>query len=240
MIMDLETNKKLGFFSFLLFPNTAILDPRMTMNLPPFLTASTAMDAMTHAIEAYTCKQKNSFSDAHSLEAIRLISGNLIKVLRNPNGNKQGRFHLANAACLAGVAFSNSGVALVHALGHALGGVCRVPHGVAMNIFLPFGLDYNIAVSADAIGELLLPLAGPDIYSKTPEDRRAHETVAHIRSLRDELFQLAGLPRTLREAGVQREDFEEVAQKTLKDAAITLNLAKATHEDIVAILDKAY
>jgi alcohol dehydrogenase len=240
MIMDPETNKKLGFFSFLLFPNTAILDPRMTASLPALLTASTAMDAMTHAIEGYTCKQKNSFSDAHSIEAIKLISENLTGVLKDPDKNKQGRFHLANAACLAGVALSNAGVALVHALGHALGGVCHVPHGVAMNIFLPHGLEYNIPASGKAIGELLMPLAGAEVYSKTPDNSKASETVARIHSLKDTLFELAELPRTLKEAGVKKEDFEEVAEKTLSDAAITLNPSKADHDAILKILNKAY
>jgi alcohol dehydrogenase len=239
MIKDIERNKKLGFFSYMLFPNTAILDPRMTLTLPPLDTAATAMDALTHAIEAYICNQKNVISDAYSEASIRLISTNLLKVLNNST-DVNGRFHLANAACMAGTAFSNSGVGLVHALGHALGGICHVAHGVAMNIFLPHGLEFNISERQDDIGTLLLPLCGPEVYVHTPPEARAEKVVAYLRQLKDDLFRLAELPRTLREAGVKEESLAAVAQQGIKDPALNFNPVKLSYEDARAIIQKAF
>ncbi len=196
MIMDVAKKQKMLFASYLLFPKTAILDPRMTVSLPMLTTAATAMDAMTHAIEACICKPRNPFSHAHSIEAIKLIGKYLPTVMNNPD-DREARFYLANAACMAGAAFSNSGVGLIHALGHALGGVCQVPHGIAMNIMLPYGLEFNLPAVGEIIGELLLPLVGPERYVATPAGDRPPKTIACLREIQNELYKSAKLPRTL-------------------------------------------
>jgi alcohol dehydrogenase len=115
--------------------------------------------------------------------------------------DKEGRLALANASTLAGIAFSNAMVGVVHNLGHATGGVCHVPHGVAMNIYLPVGLEYNKAKTGHQIGELLMPLGGPEEYAATPVDKRADRVIAIIRAMKDELYEICKLPRTLKEAG---------------------------------------
>lgn len=239
MIMDKFKSQKMLFASYLLFPNTAILDPRMTRSLPPLTTAATAMDAMTHAIEACICKPRNPFSNAHSREAIRLIAKYLPAVINAPD-DREARFYLANAACMAGAAFSNSGVGLIHALGHALGGVCRVPHGVAMNIILPYGLEFNLPAVADIIGELLLPLAGPERYVAMPAGDRPRDTIAALRKIQNQLYTSTTLPRTLAEAGVQKDAFGEIAQKAVKDPALALNPLPVDYEDALGILGDAY
>ena len=238
MIRDAQKEEKILLASYLLFPNVAILDPRMTLSLPPFVTAATAMDALAHAVEGFICKQKNPFSDAHSLEAIRLIQENLIKVLQD-GSDEQGRFNLANAATLAGASFSNAGVGLIHALGHALGGVCHIAHGVAINIFLPHGLAYNMSKVAVSIGELLLPLAGPEVYVATASEKRPYKTLEAIRAIQDEVYALTQLPRTLAEAGVEEDLIGEIAQKAVADPALYFNPLKVNIEDIAAILKKA-
>lgn len=239
MIRDAAQNRKLLFASYLLFPKTVILDPRMTVSLPPLVTAATAVDALTHAIEAYICKPRNPFSDAHSIEAIKLISKYLPLVLANSE-NQEARFYLANAACLAGAAFSNSGVGVIHALGHALGGVCHVPHGVAMNIFLTHGLEYNMPAVHQEIGELLLPLAGPEVYVQTPAEARPAGMVQEILRLQAKLYGLTGLPRTLKAAGVNQASFNEIAQIAVKDASLAFNPLPFTYEDALKLLRKAY
>ena len=118
VIADHERSVKLPFVSYFLLPDVAVLDSRMTKTLPPALTASTGMDAMTHACEAYTCMAKNPVSDSNALEAIRLIAENILNVVKKPN-DMEGRLALANASALAGMAFSNSMVGMVHMLGHA-------------------------------------------------------------------------------------------------------------------------
>jgi alcohol dehydrogenase len=239
MIRDPDQNEKVIFAAYQLIPDVAILDPGMTVSLPPLLTAATAMDAMSHAMEACMSNHRNPFSDAHSFTAIKLIRENLLPVIHNGE-DIQGRFYLANAACMAGAAFSNSGVGVIHALGHALGGECGVPHGVAMNIFLPHGLEYNMSEVKDIIAELLLPLAGPEVYVQTPKDMRAEKTVECIRKFKDQLYELTKLSRNLNEAGVKENALEAIAQKAVKDAAVYFNPKKITYEDALSLLEKAF
>jgi len=239
MITDTENHLKLPFTSRFLLPRLAILDPRMTLGLPPAITAATAMDAMTHAVESYICLQKNPLSDAYGWAAIRLIRAHLIPVLRD-GGDENGRLALANASCMAGVAFSNSMVGIVHALGHGCGAACGVPHGVAMNIFLPHGLEYNMAKTRPLLAELLLHLGGPETYAATPAGDRAARTVAEIRGLQADIHRITRLPRTLKEAGIPREKLEIIAEKALGDGALLFNPVGVDYRDALAVVRNAY
>ena len=240
VVSDLEKNVKIPFTSYYLMPHAAILDPRMTQTLPPHLTAMTAMDAMTHAVEAYTCLAANPLSDAYASAAIKKISENLFKVLDNPS-EPQGRLELAQASTMAGIAFSNSMVGVVHSLGHALGAVAHLPHGLCMNLFLPYVLEYNQDVNGDKIADLLLPLAGPEVYAHTPADQRAAKAISVIRGMRDELHSKTKLPRTLQETGkVKKEQLIEVAKKALDDGSIIYNPKEASLDDLIGILEKAW
>ena len=157
------------------------------------------------------------------------------------NGEDEiGRLALANASCLAGVAFSNSMVGLIHALGHGLGGACSVPHGVAMNIFLPYGLEYNMGKIKALVGELLLPLAGQDVYASTPDGEKAEKAVAVIREMQNDLHRLVNLPRTLREAGVPGEKLEEIADKAIGDGALLYNPEGVDRGDALEIVKNAF
>lgn len=240
VVSDTEKNLKMPFASYYLMPHAAILDPRMTQTLPPHLTAMTAMDAMTHAVEAYTCMAANPISDAYATAAVKKVSENLFKVLDNPT-DAQGRLELAQASTMAGIAFSNSMVGLVHSLGHALGAVAHLPHGLCMNLFLPYVLEYNKAVNGDKIADLLLPLAGADIFAQTPAHLRADKAIASIAAMRDRIYALTKLPRTLSETGkVTEAQFDEIAEKALNDGSIIYNPKEATLEDLKSILKKAW
>ena len=240
VVSDTQKNVKLAFASSYLMPHAAILDPRMTQTLPPHLTAMTGMDALTHCIEAYTCLAANPLSDAYASAGIKKISENLFKVLENPN-DTQARLELAQASTMAGIAFSNSMVGLVHSLGHALGAVAHLPHGLCMNLFLPYVLEYNKEVNAHKVGELLLALAGADIYSQTPANQRADKAIATIMTIRDRLFSLTKLPRTLQETGkVTEAQLDEIAEKALNDGSIIYNPKEANLQDLRAILQKAW
>ena len=240
VVSDTEKNVKMPFASYYLMPHAAILDPRMTQTLPPHLTAMTAMDAMTHAVEAYTCMAANPISDAYATAAVKKVSANLFNVLDNPT-DAQGRLELAQASTMAGIAFSNSMVGLVHSLGHALGAVAHLPHGLCMNLFLPYVLEYNKEVNGDRIAELLLPLAGADIYAQTPAHLRADKTIATILTMRDRIYSLTKLPRTLSETGkISESQLDEVAEKALNDGSIIYNPKEASLEDLKSILKKAW
>ncbi|TSH77613.1 iron-containing alcohol dehydrogenase [Acinetobacter sp. RF15A] len=240
VVSDTEKNVKMPFASYYLMPHAAILDPRMTQTLPPHLTAMTAMDAMTHAVEAYTCMAANPISDAYATAAIKKISAHLFNVLDTPT-DAQGRLELAQASTMAGIAFSNSMVGLVHSLGHSLGAVAHLPHGLCMNLFLPYVLEYNKEVNGERIADLLLPLAGADIYAQTPAHLRADKTIAMIMTMRDRIYSLTKLPRTLSETGkISEAQLDEVAEKALNDGSIIYNPKEATLEDLKSILKKAW
>lgn len=240
VISDLEKNVKLPFTSYFLMPNAAILDPRMTATLPPHITAMTGMDALTHAVEAYTCMASNPISDAYAFGAIKKISENLLKVLDEPK-NPEARLELAQASTMAGIAFSNSMVGLVHSLGHATGAVAHLPHGLCMSLFLPYVLEYNKDTISHKLAELLLPLAGADVYASTPADQRAQKSIQVIRQMRDVLNERTKLPRTLKETGkVTEVQLDEIAAKALDDGSIIFNPREASIADLKAILKKAW
>lgn len=239
VIKDTERNIKIAVNSPYLVPKVAILDPKMTQTLPLFILASTAMDALTHAIESYTCLQKNPVSDAFSIAAIELISQNLIEAIKFPKTDAY-IFNLANAAFLAGVALSNSIAGVVHSLGHATGSLAKLPHGVVMSIFLPYGLEYNLDKISSSLGKLLLPLAGEKFYFTTSEEERAGKVISYIKSIRDQLYTLVKLPRTLKEAGVNQNLIVEIAKIAINDGSIAFNPVEVEYNDALSILEKAY
>ncbi len=240
VVSDTESSVKLPFVSYFLMPNATILDPRMTLTLPPHITAMTAMDALTHAVEAYTCLAANPLSDAYASSAVRKVSENLMKVMDFPK-DADARLELAQASTMAGIAFSNSMVGLVHSLGHALGAVCHLPHGLCMNLFLPYVLEYNRNANGEKVGELLLPLAGADIYGTTPRDQRVDKVINIIRDMRDQLYNACQLPRTLKETEkVSIDQLEQVAKLALDDGSIIYNPSESDFNEIMDILKQAW
>lgn len=239
VIADPDRHVKMEFISYHLLPDVAVLDPRMTVSLPPKITASTGMDALSHAIEAYSCIQKNPLSDAYAAAAINLIREYLPRAVENGK-DQEARLAMANASLMAGIAFSNSMVGVVHAIGHACGGVCHVPHGDAMTILLPHGMEYNLEKVGHYYGELLLPLAGAEVYAATPKDKRAERAIREVSDMSERFKQLCGLPTKLREAGVKEENFDEIAMKAVNDGAVIVNPVEVEYDDVIGILEKAY
>ncbi|MGD9386938.1 MAG: iron-containing alcohol dehydrogenase [Gammaproteobacteria bacterium] len=240
IVKDEERGVKLPFASPFLMPDAAVLDPRMTLSLPAQITAATGMDAMTHACESFICLAKNPMSDAYATAAIRAISANLLHVLDHP-ADEQARLALAQAAAMAGIAFSNSMVGLVHSLGHSVGALCHLHHGTCMSILLPAVLEYNLEARREAIGELLLPLAGADTFAATPPEQRADKAIAHLKRLKDEIHARCGLPRTLSETGkVEESQLEQIAAMSLDDGSIIFNPVEVSQEEALGVLRRAW
>lgn len=239
VISNPEKNIKMEFLSYNLLPDVAVLDSRLTVSLPAKTTASTGMDALCHAVEAYTCMQKNPLSDAYSFAAINLIREYLPKVIENGK-DEEARLAMANASLMAGVSFSNSMVGLVHAIGHACGGVCHISHGDAMTILLPHCMEYNMDKMGKLYGELLLPLAGAECYASTPENERGGKAVECIRQMTSKFKACCGLPTALSETKVKKEDFPRIAKAALNDGAMITNPKEADYDDVMSILNKAY
>ena len=248
VIKDHERHQKIIFTSYFLLPDAAILDSRMTLTLPSAITAATAMDALTHAMEAYTCLAKNPLSDASAISAIELIARHLMPVMKQPD-DRDGRLALALAATLAGMAFSNAMVGMVHNIGHAIGAVCGVPHGTCMAILLPYGLEYNLHRNGHLTAELLLPLEGADVYARTPQEKRALRVIARVRELNQSLYDITHgrHARFLGEISdrdgnpaVPKDRLPDIITTAKTDAALILNPEDLDDEDYRMVLEHAW
>jgi alcohol dehydrogenase len=240
VIKDTHKQKKDGFQSSHLLPAVAVIDPRMTLTVPPAITAATAMDALTHAVEAYTCLAKNPISDAYASTAIRKVVSALPVVLEQPK-NIDARLDLAEAATMAGIAFSNSMVGLVHSIGHSLGAECHLHHGTCMSLLLPYVLEYNLETIHDDLGALLPFLAGDEVAMATPAGDRAEASIAAIRDLRNVIYESTGLPRSLEESGkVDKSQFARIADLSVDDGSLMFNPVEADRSDVLGILEKAW
>lgn len=239
VISNPDKQIKMEYISYNLVPDVAVLDPAMTISLPKKITASTAIDALTHSIEAYTCLQKNPVSDAYSTSSIKMIIENIDKVIKNGK-DEQARLAMATGSFMAGVAFSNSMVGIIHAIGHALGSVSYVAHGDAMAILLVPCMEFNKDKIGHYYGELLLYVGGPEIYASTPVEERGNKTIELIKILLKDLNKNAGLPITLREAKVSKNDFNRIAEVAINDGATITNPVEVTYEAVIKILNEAY
>ena len=239
VINDVENQVKMPFTSNLLLPKVAVIDPRMTISLPAHITAATGMDALTHAVEAYTCLQKNPMSDAYAISAINLVRENLINVVTDGT-NKQARFAMANASTMAGIAFSNSMVGAVHAIGHACGAIAHVHHGNAMAILLPYVMKFNMDMLKTLYAELLLSVAGEKVFIETKAEDRALKTVETILLMKHSLNKLCKMPVKLGEAGVTESQFEQIAKNAMNDGAMLPNPKELNETDIINILKEAF
>lgn len=237
VIKDDKTHIKQEYISQSLLPNVAILDSIFTQSLPAKLTASTAIDALTHAIEAYTSLQKNPISDVYAITSIKLIANNLIKVLKN--NNKQARINLALASCLAGIAFSNAMVGIVHAIGHAVGGYKNIPHGNAMAILLPHCMKFNLDKCKKEYEEILLHFVGESKYVLISKENRANQLIVEVEKLLHLLNKKYGLPLSLKDYGVNENDLLEIANRALNDGAVIVNKKRVFKDDIINILRNA-
>ncbi len=218
-----DKSVKLEYISPYMMPDAAVLDARMTQSLPPRITASTGLDALCHAVEAYTCDQKNPMSDAYALAAIERIV-QALPVAVGPHGASV-RIDMAVAACMAGAAFGNSMVGAVHAIGHALGGVCHIAHGEAMAILLPYVMEFNRPKVEPLYRDLLRFFPGHD------------DPVEAVRSFIHDIAAVSNLPLRLSETGrFDPDKIPEIAEKAINDGSMIVNPSYLSKEDVANIL----
>jgi alcohol dehydrogenase class IV len=199
-----------------IMPNTAILDPRFTMTLPPGLTATTAMDAMTHAVEALTSTLSNRICDGQALHAIRLIAENL-PIAVTDGRDEKARLNMQVAATMAGWAFTIAQVGLVHAMAHTLGILQSIPHGAACGILLPKVMRFNVDFAADKLALVAQALgvktAGMDEHKAALAAADAVET----------LMKKVGHPMRLQDVGVPEESLGICALHAIADTPSLFN-----------------
>lgn len=240
VVADTAANVKLSYTSYRLVPDVAFLDPALTQSLPPKLTSTTGMDALTHAIEAYTSVQKNPVSDAFATGAIELIARNIFTACETP-GDADARTALALGSLMAGAAFSNAMVGIVHAVGHSLGGLCHIPHGQAMMLLLPHCVDWNLAhgVHAGLYGELLRAL-DPTRYDATAPEGRDAAFAAALHEMNAQFHERWNVPTALSELGIDRSMLEQVAHQARYDGAAIYNTEEISEQGALEVLNAAW
>ena len=229
-----ETTKA-GVSSPVLLPDVAVLDPALTLGLPPAVTAMTGVDAMVHAIEAYTSRhKKNPLSDMLAVQALQLLSGN-IRTAVHDGSNREAREKMLLGACLAGQAFANAPVAAVHALAYPLGGHYHIPHGLSNSLVLPSVMAFN----AEAASTLYAELADV-VIGRTVDGSDEAKTTALIQALRA-LIDDVQLPATLSSAKVLEKDLEMLAEDAMLQQRLLINNPRdVAYEDALAIYRAAW
>lgn len=225
-----ETTKA-GIVSPVLQPDVALLDAQLTTGLPPAITAATGVDAMVHAIEAYTtAHKKNPVSDMLAREALRLLAGNIANATHN-GSDLQARSNMLLGALFAGQAFANAPVAAVHALAYPLGGHFHIPHGLSNSLVLPQVLRFNAPVAADAYAELAPCIMGSD-FQAGPSAQVTEQLIAWLEGL----IQTLGLPTRLRDCGVRESALEVLASDAMQQQRLLVNNPRPLSEqDVLAI-----
>lgn len=267
VIKDDATSTKITYVSPYLTPSLAVLDPELTLGLPPRLTASTGLDALTHAVEAYLSTNHNPLSDALALGAVRAIFRWLpgavagaadFTAAGREAGGKTGeghageghghdagdpghlaaRYAMLTASTAAGMAFASAMVGIVHAMAHALGGIAGVPHGEANAVLLAAGLRFNAAACPERARELAVAM-GRDVAGLT-SDEAAAAAVNAVEELCHVLYQACGLPRSLNALGVPEDVLEAVAEAAAVDGAVFTNPRVPEEGEILALLREVY
>lgn len=228
-IVTTGATTKMGVVAPQLYADLALLDAELTLGLPPQVTAATGIDAMVHAIEAYTSKhKKNPLSDILARKALQLLSANLIVACENGK-NLAARQGMLLGAMLAGQAFSNSPVAAVHALAYPIGGIFHVPHGLSNSLVLPHVLRFNAPEAAALyaeLAEIVVPAASGSVEARAEALAVAMQQLATV----------TGIERTLQQVGIKESDLDRLADDAMLQTRLLGNNPRTvTRDDARAI-----
>lgn len=229
IITDENTHVKMAIVDTNVTPILSINDSGIMSNMPAGLTAATGMDALTHAVEAYVSTGASPITDACAVKAIELIATSLPTAVAEPK-NMAARENMAYAQFLAGMAFNNASLGYVHAMAHQLGGMYDLPHGVCNALLLPHVEAFNESAATERLNTV------GKILSDNNGDLAGLNTIDAIKKLAD----IVNIPKSLKELGVKREDFDELATNALKDVCGLSNPVQASHEQIVGIFENAF
>ncbi|MCX5907172.1 MAG: iron-containing alcohol dehydrogenase [Deltaproteobacteria bacterium] len=233
VITDKARKYKASIRSPYLIPKVALLDPELLLTLPPPILAATGMDAYTHAYESFVSPVTNPVSQALAFDSMRLIGRNLRRLYANPDNLEAAEAMMA-ASTMAGMAFFNGRVGIVHAMAHPMGGHFNVPHGVANAILLPFCMDYT-------------RIAVPDLFSRIAEamdedirglsvEAASKKAVEAVRNLSADIH----IPKAMRDVGVKKEALDLMTKDAVTSGIHITTPRKVSGEDMKAIYEAAY
>jgi 4-hydroxybutyrate dehydrogenase len=222
---------KVVIFSPHLLANAAILDPELTVLLPPFVTAATGMDALTHNLEAYVAKGDHPLADAIAVDGLRRIGKHLARAVKDGH-DLEAREQMLLGSAMGAIAFQK-GLGACHSVAHALTPVAGTHHGLANSLMLPAVIEFNRAAAEERLAEAAVAL-GIDARMSAPE--RAHACAQLV----DDLRAACGLPRRLSQAGVKREMIPRLVEKSLADACHQSNPRPCSREDFERLIGAAF
>lgn len=242
VITDLETHTKIALTDPLMLPDVAILDARFTLSVPPFVTADTGMDVITHAIEAFVSAKAGSFSDVYAEKAIRLAFENLLNAYTNGK-DEMARQNMHDASCMAGIAFTNAGLGINHSLAHVIGGRFKISHGRANAILMPHVIAFNSGLidgTVQANGaryEVIANLVGIQLGD------RSSNIMALIELIKAFNTKMA-IPSSFKAYGMDEQLYKhsvaEMASIALSDVCTGANPRKVTQSDLETLLLDTY
>jgi alcohol dehydrogenase len=230
VITDSEDRFKFTLKDVRIAPRIALLDPELTRSMPPDLTAATGMDALTHAVESFTAPSAHVLSDAAALQAVDLVSAHLVRAVSRGD-DLEARAGMLLGSVLAGIAFSHSDVGAVHCIAEAMGGIYDAPHGACNAVVLPEMMAWN----REACPERYARIASAMGIGATGPDRGAEAAVEAVRGLAKEV----GLPG-VRELGLRREDFGELARRSVRNGSNASNPRVMTEADYIRVLERLW
>ncbi len=232
IISDEARAVKVAIISKMVVPDVALIDPETTTTMPAELTAATGLDALVHAIEAYVSNASSPTTDLHALAAIPLLSRNLVNAIGDP-GNLSLRHPMMYGSLLAGMAFSNASLGLVHAMSHSLGGLLGLPHGMCNALLLDRVVEFNYAAASERY-ERVAQAMGLDVLD-APAAQRKSLLLAAIADLR----RRAGIDGTVGTLGVKPADIPQLASNTAHDPCLATNPRRASLLEIEGIFRNA-
>ncbi len=233
-IITTGTTTKTGVISKQLLPDIALLDAQLTVGLPSHVTAATGIDAMVHAIEAFTSKhKKNIYSDTLAKQSLSLMSGSILEAVHD-GSNLEARSNMLLGAMMAGQAFANAPVAAVHALAYPLGGHYHIPHGLSNSLVLPHVLRFNASQASDLYAELLPFMTGAETIHKTAGGDGFIDFM-------DQLITQVELPKRLKDMDIPETDLPMLADDAMLQQRLLINNPRdVSRDDALAIYQAAY
>jgi alcohol dehydrogenase len=230
VINDTANKYKMTVRSPLMAAKAALVDPNLTLGLPPSVTASTGMDALTHAIEAYTVTAANPISDALALQAVELINRSLVQAYRHGD-DLEARSSMLLGSLLAGLAFSHSDVGSVHCMAESLGGKLDLPHGLCNSILLPYVMTFNLPACENRYARIAREMG----LSFATDAEGAEKAVEHVKYL----SKLVGMP-AFRDLAVSEDDFDLLAEMSAANLSTGSNPRTITKADYYDLFQTAY
>ena len=237
VITDANTKNKFPLTNYIMLPDEAILDPILTVSVPKSITASTAMDVLTHGIESYISTNSNIFSQMYALKSIELIRLNLLKCFKDLH-NMKYRNNLQIASCMAGISFNSSGLGITHSIAHGLGSSFHLPHGLCNAIVLPYIIEFNgrDAKTRECYVKILEIMGASNVSSS--------ESAAILKEVIISLNKALEIPLNLRSLDINKKQFDAIvpnlAQTAYKDICTSTNPVSASINDLDSIIRRLY